>query len=237
MIKVKNLSYSINGKKVINNINLDFNDGEIIVITGENGAGKTTILNLIAGILPITTGKIILDDKDITDFTIDQRANYGLSYAFQQPVQFKGLTVKNLFEIATKNKQNIYDICKYLSQLGLCARDYLNREFNSSLSGGELKRIEIALTIARNCQNNLFDEPEAGIDLWSFDSLISVFKQLKQNNKTVIIVSHQKKILEIADKIIVLSKNGIIKEMGSPNKILKNITSLTCIKLKGGNLC
>lgn len=234
MLELKNISYKTNGKVILENINLAFNDNEIAVITGQNGSGKTTLLKIIMGILPATSGKILLNGKDITAASITERTKLGLAYSFQQPIKFKGLTVKNLLEIADNKSTKINEACDHLCKVGLCARSYLDREFNDSLSGGERKRIELALTLARNAKINLFDEPEAGIDLWSFDKLTNIFTELKSEGKTVIIVSHQEKILENADKIVVLNDSKVDK-FGNAKDIMASISPEVCIKLKGGN--
>lgn len=234
MLELKNIKYDINGKVILEDINLVFNDSEITVITGQNGSGKTTLLKIIMGILHATSGKILLNGKDITSTSISERTKLGLAYSFQQPVKFKGLTVKDLIEIADNKSVKINDACDHLCKVGLCARSYLDREFNDSLSGGERKRIEIALTLARGAQTNLFDEPEAGIDMWSFDNLTNIFNELKDNGKTVVIVSHQEKIMQNSDKIIVLN-NTKVDKFGKTDEILASISPALCIKLKGGN--
>lgn len=216
MITLKNLSYKIQQpeeKTILKNLNIKFPKGKITCITGHNGSGKSTLIKLIMGILKPTSGEILLGDKKISDLAIDKRANMGITIAFQQPVRFKGLTVKDLIALAVKKQQpdkqiNLGEVCNYLSMVGLCAKDYVARELDSTLSGGELKRIELAISLAKGGEVFLFDEPEAGIDLWSFDSLVSIFKNLK--NKTVIIVSHQKKILEIADYVLLLNSEEAI---------------------------
>lgn len=235
MLKIENLSYlvSVNDdeKDILRNVNLDFLKGKIYVITGPNGSGKSTLVKLIMGILLPTEGKIVFNDKDITNLKIDERAKLGIAYAFQQPVTFKGLKVKDLLNIAS-NKENDFNIlCDYLSKVGLCAKDYINRPLDDKLSGGELKRIELAMVLARNALVNIFDEPEAGIDLWSFENLTKVFKELKS---TTIIVSHQTKILEIADTVILL-KNGMVEKIGKYSEIKPFINSDTCGKLRGTN--
>lgn len=211
MIKLQDLSYKVSQpeeKFILKDISVEFPKGKITCITGHNGSGKSTLIKLIMGILQPTSGKIFYGDKQIDCLKINERAKMGITIAFQQPVRFKGLTVKDLITLAVKNKEpekelNLGEICNYLSLVGLCAKDYINRELDDSLSGGELKRIELAISLAKGGEVFLFDEPEAGIDLWSFDSLVDIFKTLK--GKTVIIVSHQKKILEIADYILLLN--------------------------------
>lgn len=239
MLQIKNLNYSVpaeNGTlEILKNINLTFEDGKTYAITGHNGSGKSTLAKLIMGIIKPTSGNILYNGKDITSLSPTERANLKIAFAFQQPVRFKGLTVKDIISVA-ENKDNasnnITNCCEYLSLVGLCARDYINRELDSKLSGGELKRIEIATTLARQAQVNIFDEPEAGIDLWSFEALIEIFKNLKLKNSTNIIVSHQEKLLQTADQIIVLS-NGEITNMGVPKKILKQLNPASpCKKLR-----
>ena len=236
MIELRNISYSVNEngkeKEILKNINISFGDNKIYVITGHNGSGKTTLVKIIMGILKQSSGQIFLNGEDISNWDASKRARNGLSFAFQQPIKFKGLTVKKLMQIASGSEIKLDENCEYLSKVGLCARNYLGREFNSSLSGGELKRIELAMCLARNSSVNIFDEPEAGIDLWSFDSLISVFKELKEKTKgTIIIVSHQKKILEIADEIIVLNKSEIDMH-GRGKEILLMLNNSSCKKLE-----
>ena len=235
MLKIENLSYlvSVNDdeKDILRNVNLDFLKGKIYVITGPNGSGKSTLVKLIMGILLPTEGKIVFNDKDITNLKIDERAKLGIAYAFQQPVTFKGLKVKDLLNIASNKENDFNTLCDYLSKVGLCAKDYINRSLDDKLSGGELKRIELAMVLARNALVNIFDEPEAGIDLWSFENLTKVFKELKS---TTIIVSHQTKILEIADTVILL-KNGMVEKIGKYSEIKPFINSDTCGKLRGAN--
>ncbi len=235
MLKIENLSYlvSVNDdeKDILRNVNLDFLKGKIYVITGPNGSGKSTLVKLIMGILLPTEGKIVFNDKDITNLKIDERAKLGIAYAFQQPVTFKGLKVKDLLNIASNKENDFNTLCDYLSKVGLCAKDYINRPLDDKLSGGELKRIELAMVLARNALVNIFDEPEAGIDLWSFENLTNVFKELKS---TTIIVSHQTKILEIADTVILL-KNGMVEKIGKYSEIKPFINSDTCGKLRGTN--
>ena len=232
MLKVKNISYNINNKQILDNISLTFDDGEITVITGGNGSGKSTLLNVLSGILKQTTGKIFLDGEEISNLEVNQRAKKGISFAFQQPVKFKGIKVKRLLELAENKQTNIKVACDHLSKVGLCARNYLDREFNEQLSGGERKRIEIALSLAQNAQNCLFDEPEAGIDMWSFDSLVSLFEEQKSQGKCVVIVSHNEKILEIADKIVVLNTGKV--EYAGNSAGFKALLPNACAKLQGG---
>ena len=229
MLKLENVCYSVDNKVILKNINLEINNNETIVITGHNGSGKSTLMKAIMGIIPITSGKIYYDNVDITEMTITDRAKLGMGYAFQSPVRFKGLKVRDLLTTAQKNNSQLMEICNYLSKVGLCARDYIDRDLDDSLSGGELKRIEIATTLARGASLNLFDEPEAGIDLWSFDGLISAFKESKSST---VIISHQEKILNIADRIIVMD-SGNIKQIGTPEELLPSLKCEKCSKLNG----
>ena len=209
MLEFQHVSYSVAGKDILKDINLKIDD-RFVAITGPNGSGKSTMAKLIAGIILPTEGRILLDGVDITDMSITDRANSGISFAFQQPVRFKGISVKDLISIAAGKKMNISEACSYLSEVGLCAKDYINREVDASLSGGELKRIEIAMINARGTRLSVFDEPEAGIDLWSFNSLIKVFERMYERTKgSIVIISHQERILNIADKIIVLANGGV----------------------------
>jgi Fe-S cluster assembly ATP-binding protein len=232
MLKLENICFSVEGKEILKNINLVINDNEITTITGHNGSGKSTLVKIIMGILLPTSGKIIYNDKDITTLSINERANLGIAYAFQQPVCFKGLTVRQLINSASNNSNNLSQICDYLSKVGLCAREYIDREVDKSLSGGELKRIEIATVLARNAKLNIFDEPEAGIDIWSFDNLLNIFSTLKKNKTSTIIVSHQEKILNFADKIILLN-DGVIEKYGTRDEVLPYLNTPTCSMLKG----
>ena len=233
MLEIKNLNYSVaeNGaeKTILNNINLTFEDNKIYVITGHNGSGKSTLLKIIMGIAKQTSGQIFFDGQDISELGITERGQRGISYAFQQPVTFKGLKVKDLLDIATGEENNLSEMCDVLSKVGLCAKDYINRALDDKLSGGELKRIELAVTLARKGKLNMFDEPEAGIDLWSFDNLTSLFENLK--GATNIIVSHQKRILEIADEIILLSDGKVVLQ-GEKKKILPKLSDNACGRLR-----
>ena len=228
MLELKNISFvAENGnerKEILKDISLKLNE-KFIAFTGPNGGGKSTLAKIIMGILKPTGGKIYLDGVDITDMSVTDRAKNGISFAFQQPVKFKGITVTDLIEIASGKKLSVSEICKYLSEVGLCARDYVNREVNGSLSGGELKRIEIAVTLARGSKFTIFDEPEAGIDLWSFNSLISVFEKLAEDHsESILIISHQERILNIADRIIVIADGKVAKD-GLKEEVLPNILS------------
>lgn len=232
MLELKNVSFKVpteNGSKtVIDNVSLKI-DERFVAFTGPNGGGKSTLAKLIAGIYLPTEGKIYFDGKDITNLSITDRAKMGISYAFQQPVRFKGITVRDLIALASGKDLNISEVCAYLSEVGLCARDYVNREVNESLSGGELKRIEIAMAMARSTALTLFDEPEAGIDLWSFNNLIAVFEKMCDKiNGSILIISHQERILNIADRVIVIS-GGKITGDGKKDDILPGLlTSSTC---------
>ena len=226
MLELKNISYTASNedgvKEIIKNVNLIL-DERFIAFTGPNGGGKSTLAKIIMGIITPTEGQILLDGEDITSLNITERANKGLSFAFQQPVRFKGITVSDLINIASGKKLKVTEICSYLSEVGLCAREYVNREINASLSGGELKRIEIAVTMARGSKFTIFDEPEAGIDLWSFNSLIKVFERLADKTKgSLLIISHQERILNIADRIIVIA-DGKIKSDGEKAELLPQI--------------
>ena len=226
MLELKNISYTVNddggNKEIIREVSLQLEDNKFYVITGPNGGGKSTLAKLIAGIYKPDSGKIIFDGEDITGMSITDRAKAGISFAFQQPVRFKGITVKDLITLAAGDMSTA-DACEYLSEVGLCARDYIGREVNASLSGGELKRIEIAVTLARAGKLTVFDEPEAGIDLWSFNNLIRVFDRLHdKTHGTIAIISHQERILEIADDIVVLS-GGEIEKQGTREEILPSL--------------
>jgi Fe-S cluster assembly ATP-binding protein len=227
MLELKNVSFDVKSedvqKEIIKDISLNIGENKLVVITGPNGGGKSTMAKLIAGIEKATAGKIYFDGQDITDLSITERANLGISFAFQQPVRFKGITVKRLIELASGNKMNDGELCDILSKVGLCAREYINREVDSTLSGGEIKRIEIATVLARQTQITIFDEPEAGIDLWSFSSLIKVFSEMRRNLKgTLIIISHQERILNIADEIAVVA-DGRIKAKGAADEMMKTL--------------
>ena len=222
MLEFKNVSYSAGGKEILKNISITLDD-RFIAITGPNGSGKSTMAKLIAGIIQPTDGRIFMDGVDITDMSITDRAKAGISFAFQQPVRFKGITVKDLISLAAGKKTNVSEACSYLSEVGLCAKDYINREVDGSLSGGELKRIEIAMINARGTKLSVFDEPEAGIDLWSFNNLIKVFENMhERTNGMIVIISHQERILNIADKIVVLA-NGGIADYGSRDDVFPKV--------------
>ena len=225
MLELKNVSFEVTTESdrhvdIIHDLSLNVEDGKFVVITGPNGGGKSTMARLIAGIERPTAGSIFLDGEDITNMDVTARAKKGISYAFQQPVRFKGLTVLDLVRLASGRQLQIAEACEYLSEVGLCAREYINREVNASLSGGELKRIEIATVLARGTRLSVFDEPQAGIDLWSFQNLIRIFEKMREGirNSSIIIISHQERILEIADEIVVLA-DGRIREQGAKEDI------------------
>lgn len=234
MLEIKNLNYIIKDqnqeKKILQNIDLAFNNNKIYVITGQNGSGKSTLLKIIMGIIHQSQGDVFLDGKNISNLSIYERSKSGISFAFQQPVIFKGIKVKDLLNIASEEKLNLTSMCEILSKVGLCAKNYIDREINDKLSGGELKRIELATVLARKAKINMFDEPEAGIDLWSFENLTTLFKDM--DNSINIIVSHQRKILEIADEIIVM-KDGEILLKGEKNDVLPMLSNNSCGRLRG----
>ncbi len=227
MLELKNVSYSAgeeNGgvKDILTDVSLQVSE-RFVAITGPNGGGKSTLAKLVAGIIKPTSGSIWFDGQDITDLGVTERAKLGISYAFQQPVRFKGIRVYDLLQYAAGRKITVGEACEYLSRVGMCARDYVNREVNASLSGGELKRIEIATILARGTKLSLFDEPEAGIDLWSFSNLIAVFEKMYEEiNGSILIISHQERILEIADKIVVIA-GGRITEEGPKDEIMPKL--------------
>lgn len=228
MLELKNINFSVtddNGKvkEILKDVNLEIETDKFFVITGPNGSGKSTLAKIIMGMETPTSGQMILDGTDITNMDISERAKLGVGFAFQQPVRFKGLTVRDLLRFSAGKKLSTHDACVFLSEVGLCAADYINRELNDSLSGGEMKRIEIAMLMARQVRLSIFDEPEAGIDLWSFNNLIEVFKKLKDETKgSIIIISHQERILDIADKIVVLD-GGKITATGMKKDILPSL--------------
>ena len=226
MLELKNISYEVEdemeSREILKDVNLKIDD-HFVAITGPNGGGKSTLAKIIAGIIKPTSGQIILDGEDITAYNITERAKAGISYASQQPVHFKGLTVKDLVSLAAGRPMSVSEICSILSEVGLCAKEYIDREINSSLSGGELKRIEIAMITARSTKLSIFDEPEAGIDLWSFNSLIHVFERMrKEINGMILIISHQERILNIADEIILIS-DGVVSAVGSREEMIPRL--------------
>ncbi len=226
MLELKNVSYVVNDergeKQILKDINLSLDD-RFVAFTGPNGGGKSTLAKVIAGIIKPTEGRVYFNGEDVTDLSITERAQKGISYAFQQPVRFKGITVRDLINIAAGKNVKIADSCAYLSEVGMCARDYIDREVNSSLSGGELKRIEIATILARGTKLSVFDEPEAGIDLWSFGSLIKVFEKMYEKTQgSILIISHQERILNIADKIVVIA-DGQVQSVGKKEEVLPQL--------------
>ncbi len=233
MLELKNISYTVEAdgqqRDILKNINLTI-DERFVAITGPNGGGKSTLARMIAGVIEPTEGHIYLDGQDITEASITERARLGISFAFQQPVRFKGLTVRDLITLAAGRDISVSEACGYLSEVGLCAREYIGREINSSLSGGELKRIEIAMIIARGTKLSIFDEPEAGIDLWSFNNLIQVFEKMHEKlGGSIMIISHQERILNIADRVIVIA-DGTVRADGARDEILPEL-------LTGQNTC
>lgn len=226
LLELQGIFFERDNKKILNNINLSIDLGKFISITGPNGSGKSTLAKIIMGIEKPDSGNIIFNGQDITNFPIEKRAKLGISFAFQQPVKFKGITVYDLLKISSQKKLTKNEACQILSTVGLCAKEYIEREVNGSLSGGELKRIEIATVALRQAPLTIFDEPEAGIDLWSFTNLIDIFEDMRNTIKgTTLIISHQERILNIADEII-LMKNGKIKEIASSPEFLTNTNSI-----------
>ena len=241
MLELKNISLSVEDeftgkgqKEILRDVSLTIETGKLVVVTGPNGGGKSTMAKMIAGILKPNQGQILLDGEDVTDLDITQRATRGISFAFQQPVRFKGITVRDLINLASGREISDCEACGYLKEVGLCARDYIDREVNASLSGGEIKRIEIATVMARKTKLTIFDEPEAGIDLWSFNNLIDVFKNLrKEINGSMLIISHQERILDIADEIIVIA-DGKVMARGKKEEVLPELLREDCQYCVGG---
>ena len=234
MLELKHICLSVSDensgnetKEILNDVNIKVEDGKFIVITGPNGGGKSTLAKVIAGIMKPDSGQILLDGEDITNMSITERAKRGISYAFQQPVRFKGITVRDLINLAANHEISDCEACGYLKQVGLCAKDYIDREVNGSLSGGEIKRIEIATVMARKTKLSIFDEPEAGIDLWSFNNLIDVFYSMREENRGSMIISHQERILDIADEIIVIADGKVIAT-GTKDDVLPELLREDC---------
>ena len=239
MLELKNISFQVDAegkdKEIIRNVSMTVPERKLIVVTGPNGGGKSTLAKLIAGIEKPTDGRIYFGGEDITEKNVTERARMGISYAFQQPVRFKGIRVLDLIRIAAGKTLSITEACGYLSSVGLCARDYVDREVNASLSGGELKRIEIATVLARNAKLSVFDEPEAGIDLWSFRNLIDVFQRMRESiaDSSILIISHQERILSIADEIVVI-RDGVVDRQGRREEVYpflgsaENLNAIGC---------
>ena len=233
MLELKNICFTRDNKKILDHVNLTIDENKLIAITGPNGSGKSTICKIIMGIEKPDEGQVILNGEDITNLSIDERARKQISFAFQQPVKFKGITVYDIIRLSSGKRINKKEACEILSSVGLCAKEYIDREVNGSLSGGELKRIEIATIAVRESQLTIFDEPEAGIDLWSFNNLIQIFEDLQKSKKaSIVIVTHQERILNIADSVI-LMKNGKIEKIAQKEEILDSIND-GCCKLKRG---
>ena len=234
MLELKNICFERDNKKILDNVSLTIDTDKFVVITGPNGSGKSTLAKIIMGIEKPDSGEVIFEGKNITNLSIDERANLGIGFAFQQPIRFKGITVFDLLKIAAKKEINKAEACEFLSKVGLCAKEYVDREINSSLSGGEIKRIEIATVAVRNSKLTIFDEPEAGIDLWSFQSLIKVFEDMRKIVKgSTLIISHQERILNIADEVILI-KQGKIEKPESKEELLRQVADKPlCCKLGG----
>ena len=225
MLELRNVSFEVDGKKILNNISLAMEDNRFTVITGPNGGGKSTLAKLIMGIEKPTEGEILFDGEDITAMSIDERAKRKIGYAFQQPPRFKGMSVRKLLSLAHGKDLDEEICCSYLTDVGLCSKDYLNRDVDASLSGGEVKRIEIASILARDLKLSIFDEPEAGIDLWSFAKLVETFQKLqRESRQSIILISHQERIMQLADEIIII-ENGAIKTKGKRDDILPTLMS------------
>lgn len=231
MLKLEHISYGVPDRPdILVDVNLEI-DEPFVAITGPNGSGKSTLMKVICGIIKPNSGRIYFNGQDITDWSITDRANLGISYAFQKPVAFKGLKVIDLLTLASSKGTSLSEACDYLSEVGLCARDYIDRELNDSLSGGEMKRIEIAMMLARSTALSLFDEPEAGIDLWSFQSLIQVFEKMNEKtNGKILIISHQERILNIADRIIMMQDGKVVRD-GKPDDVMPYIIGSGCTKI------
>lgn len=227
MLKVENLSFSVTEKdgrhEILSGISFDVKEGEMLVITGPNGGGKSTLAKVLMGIEKADSGRILLNGEDITGYDIDERAKAGIGFAFQQPPRFKGMTVDKLISLAAGEKKTEAECCDLLSRVGLCAQEYVKREVDNTLSGGEMKRIEIATVLAKPHKLCIFDEPEAGIDLWSFSMLIQQFEEIKKDeNQSIIIISHQERIMEMADRVMVI-EDGKVAAIGRRGDILPEL--------------
>lgn len=237
MLELQNICFERDNKKILDNVSFSINDGEFVAVTGPNGSGKSTLAKIIMGINKQDSGKIIFNGQDISKMSIVERANLGISFAFQQPVRFKGLTVSDLIKLSSKGDVTRSQICDILSSVGLCAKEYMNREVNSSLSGGELKRIEIATILNRESNLIIMDEPEAGIDLWSFNNLTALFKDMRTKAKSpILIISHQERILNIADRIVILKDGKVEKIEGKDELNDDAFLAPTCCKLQRGEI-
>ena len=234
MIELKNITYKVteNGQEkiILDDVSCEFKDSCVTAITGHNGSGKSTLTKIIMGLIKPTDGQVIFNGKNITNKTIDERAKLGLNYAFQQPVEFRGVTIKELIDIATKQQNSVPKACEYLSKVGICAKEYIDRDFDKTLSGGEKKRVELALALAKKGTCYIFDEPEAGIDLWSFEKLSELFEK----EKAYIVVTHQERLLKKADYILYL-KNGKVEEYGKTKQVLNKINMGACARIGGKN--
>ena len=234
MIELQNICWTApGGKGVLNNVNLKLDDNELIAVSGPNGGGKTSLAKVLMGLELPTSGKILLDGKDITKLDVTERAKLGLSFGFQQPVHFKGITVRKLLSLSAGKELSEEKVYLLLHKVGLCPQDYIDRDVDSTLSGGEIKRIEIASVLARNTKYVIFDEPEAGIDLWSFESLITVFEEMRsERNRTLIVITHQERILRVADEIVVIA-GGAVQEQGPSERIMKKMLSSNACSMRG----
>lgn len=233
MLELRNICFTRDNKKILDNVSLKLDDDQFVVITGPNGSGKSTLAKIIVGIEKQDSGEILFNGVDISDWSVDKRARNGISFAFQQPVKFKGITVFDLLKLSSNKDITKAEACNILAKVGLCANEYVDREVNDSLSGGELKRIEIATVAVRNSKLTIFDEPEAGIDLWSFKNLIKIFEEIRnKTNGTTLIISHQERILNIADKLILMN-SGRIENIGDKEEIIGKVSNKVCCKLGG----
>ena len=232
MLELQDINFSAGGKHILKDVSYTLDPGKFVAITGPNGSGKSTLAKIIMGIDKPDSGKILFDGKDITDWPIDERARAGIAFAFQQPVRFKGVTVHDLLNLSSKNQLSFNEVCDILANVGLCANDYVEREVSGDLSGGELKRIEIASVLLRHAKLTIFDEPEAGIDLWSFNNLISVFNQMQKDmSGSIVVISHQERILRIADEIILLTDGHVEKVVPKGQPLEELLTMQACRKM------